>query len=335
MQTNSRWSVIIEFFRRDGWRKLVAVFLSLLLYMSIAPRTGNKVEKSFHNVPVHIELPADIALKNQEQRTVTFVLKGLQKDLDEIDPKNLNIRATVHRDRISENSPYLLRLRFSDVSSLPSGVKISAISPQELTLDLEQLFSKTVPIKARFSADEKTKNNYAVINTSFHPPEITVKGAASSLNLISEIYTDPIPLDGASEDFEYSCSLQMLPGVTYSYSEIKALVKVVPIKNERFISVPIQISQSAENTRKFKVSDPSPGSISVILEGPQYTVQLLRPGKDITASINLNGIEKPGKYERDITVNINSQDENIKIASYEPKTATITVEQNSSPAPQE
>ena len=46
MRQNSRWTPIIDFFRRDFWRKLVAVFLALLLYMAIAPRTGEKQEKT-------------------------------------------------------------------------------------------------------------------------------------------------------------------------------------------------------------------------------------------------------------------------------------------------
>ena len=62
MQKDTRIQTILNFIRRDFWRKLVAVSLALLLYMAINQRISEKREKSFTNVPVNVELPSDLFL---------------------------------------------------------------------------------------------------------------------------------------------------------------------------------------------------------------------------------------------------------------------------------
>ena len=59
MRRNPFIQFFINLICHDFWRKLVALFLALLLYLAIAPRTSEKREKSFANVPVHVELPID------------------------------------------------------------------------------------------------------------------------------------------------------------------------------------------------------------------------------------------------------------------------------------
>ena len=66
MQKNSLWQMIADFVRHDTIRKLVAVFLTLLLYVAIGQRTSERREKFFHEIPVHLELPANLALSNND-----------------------------------------------------------------------------------------------------------------------------------------------------------------------------------------------------------------------------------------------------------------------------
>ena len=98
MQKDTRIQTILNFILRDFWRKLVALALALLLYMAINQRISEKREKSFTNVPVNVELPADLYLNNRSALMVKVTLSGNAKTLDDIDPGALRIRAEVHKE---------------------------------------------------------------------------------------------------------------------------------------------------------------------------------------------------------------------------------------------
>jgi hypothetical protein len=157
MRRNPLIQFFINLICHDFWRKLVALFLALLLYLAIAPRTSEKREKSFSNVPVEIELPANVALSSGERPKVKVTIHGNIKALDEVDPGLLRIRAEVHADadRLIPGEAYLLRLRFDDVSGLPYGARVTSISPRDLPLNLERVVSKQLEVKARYDSQEK------------------------------------------------------------------------------------------------------------------------------------------------------------------------------------
>ena len=91
---------VINFIRRDFWRKLVAVVLALLLYQVIATKTSERREKSFANVPVNVELPADLFLNNPDALRVKVTLGGKVSDLDNIDPLFHHLIWLAHLDTI-------------------------------------------------------------------------------------------------------------------------------------------------------------------------------------------------------------------------------------------
>ncbi|MBR2358630.1 MAG: hypothetical protein IKA65_11490 [Lentisphaeria bacterium] len=328
MQENTRWQIIKEFIRRDFWRKLVALFLALLLYLAIAPRTSEKREKSFTSVPVTIELPANLALSDNTVRRVKVTLSGNAKALDEIDPGALRIRTEVNGEGFIAGEPYQLRLRREDISGLVYGVKVESISPRDLVLDLEPVISKHLPIRPRYDSLGKLPQDYEIASVKFVPAKALISGPAKVLDSIQEIFTTPIPIDEqVTDSFEYRCNLRTPPGTRADRSEVEAQVEVVKaMTTHTFRAVPLLIIQSAERTRKFQVTSLEPETVTVIAGGPRGTLARMH-SREINASINLDKIDKPGTYNLPVSITITNPTPGLSVKKFQPATAKVTVQQ--------
>lgn len=328
MFDRSRWQFIMDFIRRDFWRKLVAIFLALLLYLAISPRTSEKREKSFINVPVNIELPSNLALSDNTVRRVKITLSGNAKDLDEIDPGALRIRTEVNSDSFIAGEPYQLRLRREDISGLTYKVKVESISPRDLVLDLEPVVSKNLPIRPRYDSLGKLPQDYEIASVRFVPANVLVSGPAKVMDSIQEIFTTPIPIDEqVTDSFEYRCNLRTPPGTRANRSEVDAQVEVVKaMTTHTFRAVPLLIIQSAERTRKFQVTNLEPETVTVIAGGPRGTLARMH-SREINASINLDKIDKPGTYNLPVSITITNPARALSVKKFQPVTAKVTIQQ--------
>ncbi len=326
MQKNRIGRFIIDFIRHDCWRKLVALFLALLLYWAIEPRTSEKREKSFSNVPVTIELPSKLSLSGSEVRKVKVTVSGNDKKLDEIDPGALRVRTEVDPESFIPGEPYQLRLRYDDVSGLVYGTHVTAISPRDLVLDLEPVIQKRVVVRPRYDSLANMPADYEISNVRFVPSSVVLSGPARVLESIQEIYTNPIPLDEqVTDSFEYRCSLRTPPGTSSDHREIEAQVEVNKVMTTHtFRSVPLLIIQSAERTRKFQVSELEPETVTVVVNGPRGTLARMH-SREISASISLDNIDKPGTFNLPISITVNNPSKGVSVKSFQPAVAKATV----------
>ena len=328
MQKNSLWQMIADFVRHDTIRKLVAVFLTLLLYVAIGQRTSERREKFFHEIPVHLELPANLALSNNEVPKVVISLIGNAESLNDIAPGALRVRAAVSRENFIPGEPYRLRLQPEDVSGFDYHVRVGSISPRDLELNLEPVISKRVMVRPRYDSQDKMLQDYEIAEVRFVPASVVLRGPARLLDSVQDIFTYPIPLDDqVTDSFEYRCSLRIPHGLTGDRSEVDAHVEVVKaLTHHTFRVGPLRIIQSAERTRKFKVTDPEPNVVTVMVGGPRGTLARMH-SRELSASISLDNINKPGTYDLPISVNFPSQISGLQIKSFQPETARVTVVQ--------
>jgi hypothetical protein len=206
-------------------------------------------------------------------------------------------------------------------------VRVSSISPRDIPLDLEPVLSKQVKILPRYDSKDKLLEEFAIDGENFIPANVVLTGPARIMNSINEIYIKPIPLNNSvTRDFEYICTLDTLPGVRADRRKIKAFVKVSKVLIERSFTVPIKIYQSAEHTRKFKVSDPDPVNVTVKLRGTNRDLTMLSE-KDITAMVSLDNINTPNTYALPVKITINDNEHNITVQDFSPKAAKVVVRQ--------
>ena len=328
MRRNFISNFFINLVCHDFWRKLVALFLALLLYLAIAPRTSEKREKSFANVPVHIELPGNLVNNSDDIPRVEVTLSGDMQMLDNIDPGTLYLRTVVNSDAVIPGELYTLRLRMGDLNGLPNGVRVSSISPRELPLTLERLIHKRVIVKPSYGSQEAMSRDYEISNCRLVPASVVLSGSARVLDSIQEVSTNAIPLDEqVTDNFEYRTALRLPPGVRSDISEVDAHVEVIKsVVSQTFEVGPVRIIQSAEHTRKFKVSDPTPGSLTVELRGQRSLLGRMH-SREISVTVNLDSITQPGSYDLPVAVSLPTYVNDITVQSFSPATVRVTVVQ--------
>ena len=94
---------IINFFRKDLWRKLLALALACLLYWNLSDR--ELVTKRIH-VPVDVEVAAGLFIPADYKLEVIVHVKGSERSL-----RDLKIRGSVKVDRDSRlNGKFQVKL---------------------------------------------------------------------------------------------------------------------------------------------------------------------------------------------------------------------------------
>jgi YbbR domain-containing protein len=125
---------------------------------------------------------------------------------------------------------------------LSQNVSLLDLDRNQLAVDLYQVDSKKVPVKANLSL--QLQQNYILDGKlNMEPDSIVVKGPASEIDTIREIKTSPLQLNNVSADFSNTVSLEFPKGLGNSvFSESRVTVSgVVARFSEKVFEVPVQV----------------------------------------------------------------------------------------------
>ena len=313
-----------ELVRHDFWRKVVALFLALLLYWAIAARLRS--DERFSEVPVSLKLPAQMVNRDKEPPKVSIALRGNRVQLAELNPAAIRIRAEIDAASFVPGEPYKLRLRTSEVTGLPPGIRVVDIAPRDLLILIEPVISKNVPIRPRFDSLSLLPLDYTVSETRFTPAEVVLSGPASVLESVDAVYTSPIPLDGqVTESFEYQADLRIPEGVRSNRDRVEAQVDVIKALTLRtFYAVPLRAVQSPEHARNLTPKSITPAAVTVAVSGPKGVLSMMH-SDELKAYIDLDKLDKPGAFQVPVTVVLESGHANVAIKNFHPAVAEVTV----------
>ena len=124
-------------------------------------------------------------------------------------------------------------------------------------MDLEQVKTKRLPIRARYDSVNKLLHDYEVAGATFVPATVIVSGPARVIDSMEYVDTEPIPLnEQVIESFDYTCALRLQQNIRCDRQEVTANVEINKVMTTHtFSAVPLLIIQSAERTRKFQVTN--------------------------------------------------------------------------------
>lgn len=316
-----------ELVTHDFWRKLVALFLALLLYLAIAARLRS--DERFSDVPVALNLPSNVVRRDSEPLKVTLAVRGNRVRLAELNPAALRVRADIDGTSFVPGELYKLRLRPDDVSGLPHGIRVVDINPRDLTVNLEAVITKKVPIRPRFDSLSMLPLDYMVSNTRFTPSNVVLSGPESLLDSVNAVYTDPIPIDNqVTESFEYRVAVRIPDGVKSDRGKVDVQVDVVKAVTMRtFYAVPLMTVQSPENAKRLSPKSVEPKTVTVTLSGPKGVLSMMH-SDELKAYLDLDKLDKPGSFQVDVKVVLESAHPDVAVKSFLPASAEVTVSRN-------
>src|SRR5215204_3472104 len=276
-----RW--LRALFLEDWTLKAFALLVALGLWYAVTTQRA-PANKRLHDVPLEFLLPDNVDIGNDPVDKVDVMLEGSQDKLAVLTSRDLVAQVDVTSLLPGDRNP---RLTDKNVSmELPDGVRILEITPRSLTLHLEPVVEREVPVEARFEGAPPAGFERGTVGVT--PERIRVRGPESHINAVERAFTETISLVGRRETL-------VLPQVAVDIPDHK----VVPL--DAFVSVRVEIAEEQAERRFTNVAvaidgdaKVSPATAAVTLRGPRSVVEALRP-EDVRLRIELVDDGEPRK----------------------------------------
>ena len=251
--------------------KAIAAGLALIVWVAVSPE--ETVLGIVNPVPVELEnIPGHLAIAGDYEQEISILVRGSQRDLDNLRPGTLSPRldlsGAVAGENLFEILPEQLNVR--------SGVQIERIDPSRISIVLEEKLEKSVPISAVTSGEPAA--GYEVVGKRTDPDVTVVSGPASAVEALERVETRVVDVRGLSEGFTRRVTL-VIDSPFVELVEGRQVELQIDILEEaddvEFDAVPVEVINA-----QYQVVV-NPGSLRVLLRGPpsllaQIDVETLR-----------------------------------------------------------
>ena len=259
-----RW--LRALFLEDWTLKALALLITLGLWFAVTTQRA-PATKRLHDVPLEFLLPDGVSIGNDPVDRVDVMLRGSQDKLAVLTARDLVAQVDVTNLLPGDRNP---RLSEKNVSmELPEGVSIVEITPRSLTLHLEPVVEREVPVEARFEGAPPAGFVHSAATVT--PDRIRVRGPQSHVAAVERAFTETISLAGRREAFDD-------PQVSVDIPDHK----VVPL--DATVSVRVEIGEEQMERRFAGVGvrsesggEVTPATSAVVVRGPRSVVEALRP----------------------------------------------------------
>ena len=235
---------ILNFFRKDLWRKLSALVLACLLYWNLSDR-----EKTTKNitVPMTIDAAAGLFVPEDFKLEVRTTVKGTERSL-----RNLKIKGTVKVDR-SDRQNGRFRIRLDDRNfERRKDVEVTKVEPEQIELPVQVYIQREVKIVPKTGG--KVQDGYELKSLGCNPSTIRISGPENEVNAIENIETETV-----------------------------VKVEIAPLHNSRkvFNNIPVRylLPQSTLAVQNPFSIVPSLSKVSVTVIAPQAVLEDIEPEK--------------------------------------------------------
>jgi YbbR domain-containing protein len=263
----ARWFHALLF--EDWSLKLLALLITLGLWYAV---TGQRTPATLRLRGVQLEFvrPQEMEISNEPLDEVEVTLQGSRGKLDELNARNLVVRADVSQLKPGDRVVRLLP-RQNVSMDLPDGIEIVRIEPGSVAIRLERSIEREVEVEARFEGSPP--EGYVRGAVQITPPTVRVRGPESHVNALEKAHTESISLDGQRESLT-------LPQTAIDITD----QKVVPL--EPVVTVRVEISEEIIQKRFAGIvvrsangegAQVSPATAAVEIRGERSVVERLRP----------------------------------------------------------
>ncbi len=237
--------------------KLLALFIAATLWYGIVAE--DQVDMIM-TVPLEMRnLPPNMVIANQFKKELDISVRGPKRLLQEMQQQNIsrpvNLSNALPGAVVVQNTPESI--------PFPRGITVQRVQPANITLMVDQLFEKSIPLVATTSGEPA--RGFSLEGVRLKPALIKVNGPRSLISKVQSINTIAIDVDGLTQTstvqvpLVLSEPLQKLIGETVVEAEI--LIKE-PMTRRTVHYIPINLKEARKGT------EVSPAMVSVEAEIP-------------------------------------------------------------------
>jgi YbbR domain-containing protein len=179
-------------FRNTGW-KLLSLGLAMLIWIAIY---REDVILSVLASPVQFKnAPADLEISSEVVETVDIETRGPAGLLRNLSEKRVAVVLDFSNVHDPGERTFTIDRRNTN---LPRGVDLVRIIPSQLRFNFEKRIDRKVTVDPQVSGT--LPRGLHLVATRANPPELTITGPESKVRSVSALRTDPVNLNGISED---------------------------------------------------------------------------------------------------------------------------------------
>ncbi len=299
----------VEVFTYNLPLKLLSLAIAFALWSFV--NFGERDAEDTLRVPLELRnVPSNLMITSPRDDFVEVRVVGPRTLLGRIDRNRLSIPVDLSGVK---PGPAVFRLS-SDSLALPRGVRVARITPAQVTLELERVGHKTVPVRVRFAG--RLPGHLQVTETKVSPEMVEVSGPASTIEDITTAYTQPIDVTALTPGtFEKELPLEASGDyVSFSASRVAVQLRAEEILVTReFRRVPVEV----RNARFASVL--SPRTVAVTVRGPKRLLGAEEGAAEPAAFVDVNG-KAPGQHVVDVSVTV---PEGVEIVQVDPAQVSV------------
>lgn len=275
-------------------------FFSLLLAISLwfFVMGEREAEFSFSEVPlVLLNKSDDLIITTQTADSVSLRVRGSRGILATL--SSSSIKAMINLEGVRAGTTTFRNL--VDKVKLPNGVKVTAISPADLSVTVEPLVTKIVPVQ--LTTKGILKEGYEISRISVTPEFVEVQLAKSEADELEKVVTEPLDISGFASDINREVTL-VLTGVapprTINLEKVSAFLIISEKVIETILSdIKVEVFNSSYR------ADIVPSTVQLVVKGPYHLVKDVSGGK-VKVLIDLAGVV-PGSYSKKAQITLPEQ----------------------------
>ncbi len=209
----------------ENWTfKLISLVLALMLWMFIM---GERRLEVGYRVPLELQnIPKELMVANEVPSLVDVRVSGPRTLQMKVSPNDISIIV----DLVDLKPGLTTFKQLEERLNLPSGLRVTRLSPSFIDLKLERIKQKLVPVKIALAGEPLS--GFKVHNVRVVPDEVIIEGGETELKSISEVTTEEVNLNGVNEGFSLIVPLVHRGTYTHFKDEktTEVQVEIQPVK---------------------------------------------------------------------------------------------------------
>jgi YbbR domain-containing protein len=224
----------------ENWLlKIISLAFAVVLWFFVMGESRMEVN---HIVPLEYEnLPEELMIASEVPTSVALRISGPRALQVNLSPEDISL--SVDLKNLSAGVTSFKRLEES--LNIPSGLKITRISPSYVDVKLERVREREVPVHIVLTGNPAP--GFIVKSSKVSPEKVTVFGAESELKGVSEVVTEGIDLTHVQESFSQTVAISYLGNYT-DLKEIKTVDVQVVLKPDPDYVPPLPEAVEESNT---------------------------------------------------------------------------------------
>jgi YbbR domain-containing protein len=259
-----------EFIKRDWSRKLVAVFMAGIIWVTVHQQL--QVTSTLRDVTVRVTTSPDLIMLEQERLRVRVTVRGSRRRVPNI--TSADIRVEAHVVEINDRR-HSIELRSRNVV-LPAGISLVEIEPSTIDVMIDHLKDAERPIAYKFEGELARQFGR---NVRIHPNNANISGPKHLIDQIDEIETEPIRLSAETprdRELKKEVALVPPPQVTVNPLAVTVVVEFYRrLETKEFENLNVHVLHAIGSPVEVTALDPPDAKIKVLIEGPTSTLDVL------------------------------------------------------------